>query len=191
MINMIICIILSVGVWYTMTLFHELGHVIALLLTKYIFCREYKEKLNIKMLVSFRNGFTQSSLYAYLENSKQYSLIKLNAISGYLFGIVIALIIFALALYSALFSWFIENIPPSIYAITIIINLLIWSRYLRKNIETSSDLKNYTDPETFKYNKSIDINSNLLPIAEYALLFSSILLSLVIYFIILTVFTLC
>lgn len=154
-LNIITCCIVYVGVWFTMTFLHELGHVLALFLTK---CILHKEKIDAKVLVTFRKGFTLSPLYEDLIKSKQYKLIKLNAIAGYLCAAIVGVSIFVLIVVSVI----VKRVSPSISLVTLTVNIIVWFANLIRSIGASSDWKHFSNPESFMYTENIDMDKHIL-----------------------------
>lgn len=64
--NLATCLTVSFVFWYVRPLIHELGHGLALCFTKFMLHKEYKESLDIKISITFREGRTASKLLAYL-----------------------------------------------------------------------------------------------------------------------------
>lgn len=173
-LNIIICCVVSVGVWLFMTLMHELGHVLALLLTKHFL---QKDKLEFKVLVRFRKGFTTSPLYLDLIDSEQYEMIKRNSIAGYLLALSVGIIVFIVSGYALIF---VKHIAPSVILVTIFVNIIIWFINLCLSIGASGDWKYFKNPELFEFIESIDKGKYTLTKDDYWLLLGLFSLSSVI-----------
>lgn len=171
--NIVIIIILSCGTWFSMTAFHELGHVTALIITKYLLCREYKHKLNIKILIAFCNGHTDSYLYAYLIKNEKYRLLKLNAVFGYTLEIS----------YSVCMITFMPYTTLPIASITMSITYAIGLFLILGSITKGGDFKVLLHPESFKYNNKI-VNRGLLKPFDYLPLLVSTCASVITYLVI-------
>jgi len=140
--------------FFIKNLFHELGHVIALILTKKK--SKYIGRLRISLLFNYFGTKTCSDLYFHLQdNSTTYkNIIKINAVAG-----VISEYIFYLLLY--IFCYNQVYICDSKYlpVLSSTAFLLIYILGVPSLIMFSDDFKIFRNPVNFKYENYLLVNS--------------------------------
>lgn len=155
--TLVIAYILAICLVPVRTLFHEVGHVIALLVSRSVLHRH--EKLNIKIYVRGLQGKTFSDFYVNFNclsknDKKNLAVLRFNAISGYvselLFYVILGNILYE--------TYFLHHAP--VIVISVSIQLIFLFLYSTAKLIPSAKKERYDlyialHPDSFRYDDTV------------------------------------